>query len=283
MAIVCKSVDEIEKMRRSGRIVREVLDYVRTLVAPGVSTMDIERAAEQKIKELKAKPAFKGYYEYPCVLCTSINDEIVHGIPSEKRELKAGDIVSIDCGVIVDGFYSDCAVTYAVGQPSEVDASSVGELQRDRAELRVRKTEGKLGCYGPDAGFDAVGAVQLQEALEIGDDVLLVPLPENGPTGKTVGLVVVADPLSDLDHQAPIRIGPGSRRPQTIDRVAGENLPYEILQRLMDERSPVAGRYLQLVLGALDLVDAEHIAEEVGVWADRPTLEPGGRGGELGR
>jgi methionyl aminopeptidase len=114
MAIVCKSVDEIEKMRRSGRIVREVLDYVRTLVAPGVSTMDIERAAEQKIKELKAKPAFKGYYEYPCVLCTSINDEIVHGIPSDKRILRAGDIVSVDCGVVLDGYYGDAAVTLAV-------------------------------------------------------------------------------------------------------------------------------------------------------------------------
>ncbi|HST25745.1 MAG TPA: M24 family metallopeptidase, partial [Gaiellaceae bacterium] len=105
MAIVCKSAAEIERMRRSGRIVREVLDHVRALVTPGASTMDLERAAEQKIKELGAKPAFKGYYDYPCVLCTSINEEIVHGIPSEKRTLKAGDIVSVDCGVIVDGFY----------------------------------------------------------------------------------------------------------------------------------------------------------------------------------
>jgi methionyl aminopeptidase len=76
--------------------------------------MDIERAAEQKIKELKAKPAFKGYYEYPCVLCTSINDEIVHGIPSDKRILRAGDIVSVDCGVVLDGYYGDAAVTLAV-------------------------------------------------------------------------------------------------------------------------------------------------------------------------
>src|SRR6266478_1551293 len=71
MAIVCKSTAEIEKMRQSGRIVRQVLDYVRGLVAPGVTTMDLERAAEKKIKELGAKPAFKGYYDYPCVLCTA--------------------------------------------------------------------------------------------------------------------------------------------------------------------------------------------------------------------
>jgi methionyl aminopeptidase len=114
MAIVCKSTAEIEQMRRSGRIVREVLDYLRPLVGPGVSTMDIERAAEQKIKDLGAKPAFKGYYDYPCVLCTSINDEIVHGIPSEKRVLKPGDIVSIDCGVVLDGYYGDAAITVAV-------------------------------------------------------------------------------------------------------------------------------------------------------------------------
>src|SRR6266498_1997022 len=114
MAIVCKSANEIEKMRQSGRIVRQVLDHVRTLAAPGVTTMDLERAAEKKIKELGAKPAFKGYYDYPCVLCTSVNEEIVHGIPSEKRTLKAGDIVSIDCGVVLDGYYGDSAITVAV-------------------------------------------------------------------------------------------------------------------------------------------------------------------------
>src|SRR3977135_1610112 len=100
MAIVCKSASEIEKMRQSGHIVRQVLDYVRTLVAPGVTTMDLERAAEKKIKELGAKPAFKGYYDYPCVLCTSVNEEIVHGIPSEKRTANEGDIVAIGGGVV---------------------------------------------------------------------------------------------------------------------------------------------------------------------------------------
>ncbi len=101
-------------MRQSGRIVRQVLEGVSALVAPGVSTMDLERAAENKIKELGATPAFKGYYDYPCVLCTSINQEIVHGIPSDKRVLKAGDIVSIDCGVVLDGYYGDAAITVPV-------------------------------------------------------------------------------------------------------------------------------------------------------------------------
>jgi methionyl aminopeptidase len=114
MAIVCKSAAEIERMRHSGRIVRQVLDEVRSMVAPGVTTMDLERAAERKIAELGAKPAFKGYYDYPCVLCTSVNEEIVHGIPSEKRALKEGDIVSIDCGVVLDGYYGDAAITVPV-------------------------------------------------------------------------------------------------------------------------------------------------------------------------
>jgi methionyl aminopeptidase len=114
VAIVCKSQSEIEKMRRSGHIVRQVLDEMKAMVAPGVSTMDLEKVAEQKIKDLGATPAFKGYYDYPCVLCTSINEEIVHGIPSEKRLLMPGDIVSIDCGVVLDGYYGDAAITLAV-------------------------------------------------------------------------------------------------------------------------------------------------------------------------
>ena len=113
---MCKSAAEIERMRQSGHIVRQVLDHVRTLVAPGVTTMDLERAAEKKIAELGAKPAFKGYYDYPCVLCTSVNEEIVHGIPSEKRALKDGDIVSIDCGAVLDGYYGDAAITVPVGE-----------------------------------------------------------------------------------------------------------------------------------------------------------------------
>src|SRR5579872_5794557 len=116
MAIVCKSPQELQKMRRSGRIVRQVLDAVRVAVAPGVSTMDLETIAAEKIQSLGAKPAFKGYYDYPCVLCTSINNEVVHGIPSEHRVLKAGDIVSIDCGVVLDGYYGDSAITVAVGE-----------------------------------------------------------------------------------------------------------------------------------------------------------------------
>ena len=151
-------------MRRSGHIVREVLEHVRGLVAPGVSTMDLERVAEKKIEEAGAKPAFKGYFDYPCVLCTSINQEIVHGIPSEKRVLKAGDIVSIDCGVVLDGYYGDAAITVPVVEISE-DLKKLLEiteasLYRGIEAARVGNTVGDVGAAVQDLveanGFSVV-------------------------------------------------------------------------------------------------------------------------------
>ena len=118
MAILIKTDAEIDKMRRSGEALRQVHEAVRPLVVAGASTMDLEAVAAAKMDALHAVSAFKGYHGFPAVLCTSINNEVVHGIPSPKRVLADGDIVSIDCGVIVDGFYSDCAVSYAVGTPS---------------------------------------------------------------------------------------------------------------------------------------------------------------------
>jgi len=150
MAVVCKSAAEIAKMRKSGRIVRQVLNAVQAAVAPGVSTMDLERIAEKKIQELGAKPAFKGYYDYPCVLCTSVNEQIVHGIPSEKRVLREGDIVSIDCGVVLDGFYGDAAITVPVGnvQPEVKKLLEVTQKSLERAidASVVGNTVGDIGA-----------------------------------------------------------------------------------------------------------------------------------------
>jgi len=151
MAIVCKSAAELEKMRRSGHVVRQVLDALRAVVKVGISTMDLERTAEKKIKELGAKPAFKGYYDYPCVLCTSINNEIVHGIPSEKRVLKEGDIVSIDCGVVLDGYYGDSAITVPVGNHLAPEVRKLLEvteasLYRGIAAAQIGNAVGDVGA-----------------------------------------------------------------------------------------------------------------------------------------
>jgi methionyl aminopeptidase len=103
-------------MRTSGIALRQVHDVVKAAVHPGATTMDLEHAAAAKVKELGVKAAFLGYHGYPAILCTSVNEEVIHGIPSDKRVLREGDVVSVDCGVIVDGYYSDCAVTHAVGK-----------------------------------------------------------------------------------------------------------------------------------------------------------------------
>jgi methionyl aminopeptidase len=118
MSIDCKFPAEIEKLRRSGRLVRGLLEEIRERVRPGVATLELERYVEKRLGELKAKSAFKGYRGYPCCLCASVNDEIIHGIPSERR-LREGDIVGLDLGVIVDGYYGDAAITVPVGQISE--------------------------------------------------------------------------------------------------------------------------------------------------------------------
>jgi len=142
MAVFIKTTAEIDKMRRSGEALRQVHDAVQPLVVVGASTMDLENAAAAKMDELRATSAFKGYHGFPAVLCTSVNSEVVHGIPSAKRILKDGDIVSIDCGVIVDGFYSDCAVSYAVGTPAPATRKL---LDVTRASLEKAISEAQAG------------------------------------------------------------------------------------------------------------------------------------------
>ena len=113
--IILKSLQEIEKIRKASLIVADVLDRIREHVRPGVSTLALDEFAERSIRAARAIPAFKGYRGYPKTLCTSVNSEVIHGIPSKDVLLKEGDIISIDVGVIVDGFYGDAAVTLPVG------------------------------------------------------------------------------------------------------------------------------------------------------------------------
>ena len=115
--ITIKSAREIDTMTRAGRIVGETLALVRSRAVPGVSTADLDRTAEEFIRShAGATPSFKGLYGFPATLCTSINDEVVHGIPSKKRVLKDGDIVSVDVGVCISGLHADSAITAPVGE-----------------------------------------------------------------------------------------------------------------------------------------------------------------------
>ncbi|MCA1958819.1 MAG: type I methionyl aminopeptidase [Nitrospira sp.] len=116
--IILKTPAEIEIMTQASKVVAEALRVVETAVSPGVSTEELDQIAEKEIRARGAVPAFKGYRNYPKTLCVSINEQVVHGIPS-KRKLKEGDIVGLDLGAIVGGFYGDSAVTVAVGRVSE--------------------------------------------------------------------------------------------------------------------------------------------------------------------
>ena len=118
MRIILKSPNELQKMRASGLLVHQLLEQLRERVKPGVTTLDLETFAARKISEAGAKPAFKGYRGFPAVLCTSVNNEIIHGIPSARRVLREGDILKIDTGVILDGYYGDSATTIPVGKIS---------------------------------------------------------------------------------------------------------------------------------------------------------------------
>jgi methionyl aminopeptidase len=121
--IVCRSAAELERMREAGRLVGEVLTELSAMIAPGVTTADLDRAAERRIVAAGAVPAFKGYHGYPATICSSINEEVIHGIPSGRRILQEGDVVSIDVGASLDGYYGDSAMTVPVGPVSEEAAT----------------------------------------------------------------------------------------------------------------------------------------------------------------
>ena len=137
--IVCKSASELVRMRTANALVADVLGALEVMVLPGVTTLDLDAVAESLVREGGAEPAFKGYRGFPATVCASVNEEVVHGIPL-KRPLKAGDIVSLDVGVLLDGFYGDSALTVPVGEISVAAAKllSVTEQSLERAISAVR-------------------------------------------------------------------------------------------------------------------------------------------------
>ncbi|QNI36242.1 type I methionyl aminopeptidase [Edaphobacter albus] len=205
MAIMIKTPQEIEKMRISGKALRKVHDAMAPHVKAGASTMDLEEIAVAKIAELGGKAAFKGYHGFPWALCTSINEEVVHGMPNRKRVLKNGDVLSIDCGVILDGYYSDAAVTYAVGEP-EPRVARLLEVTQASLEAAIEQ------CQVGGRLFDISAAVQEMCEAEgfgvvrdfvghgIGRNMHEDPqVPNFGPRGKgprlKAGMVLAIEPM----------------------------------------------------------------------------------------
>jgi len=162
--IICKSAIELEKMRRAGVVVWEVLQELKAMVKPGLATLELEKVAAQRIAERGARAAFKGLYNYPCVLCTSINDEIVHGIPSAARKVREGDLLKIDVGAEVEGYYGDSAITVPVGEVSPAlqqlvrvtEESLYAAIDRVRLGSRVGDVSSAVEQYVTRFGYSVV-------------------------------------------------------------------------------------------------------------------------------
>ncbi len=205
MAVMIKTAGEIEKMRRAGVVVRELLETVRPHVRVGASTLDLEAVAAKKIGELGVKPAFKGYKGYPCVLCTSVNSEVVHGIPSAKKVLRDGDIVSIDTGVVIDGFYGDSAMTVGVGtlpkRTQQLLDVTEASLARGIEAVKSGATLGDIGAAVQEA-VEAEGFSIVREFVGhgIGSQLHEDPqVPNYGKRGRGMklreGMVFCIEPM----------------------------------------------------------------------------------------
>jgi methionyl aminopeptidase len=163
-----KNRDELERMRKASRIVAEVLNRLREAVGPGITTADLDRIAEELTRKRGAIPAFKGYAVggrvYPSALCASINEEVVHGMPSPKRALREGDIIGLDYGAIYEGYYGDAAVTVGVGKVSE-HAERLMRVTREaldrgiaqvKAGNRVRDVSAAIQSHAEGHGYGVV-------------------------------------------------------------------------------------------------------------------------------
>lgn len=199
-----KTPEEVEKMRIAGALVARTLQLVRDNIRPGMTTLDVDKLVEDNILAADAKPAFKGFNGFPASACVSVDEEVVHGIPG-KRILQDGDIVSVDVGVIVDGWYGDSATTIAVGEISEDKQRllevTLGALEAGIAQVkngaRVGLISSAIQVYAEAAGF---GVVRELVGHGIGRKMHEEPQvpnfgkPEAGPVLKT-GMVIAIEPM----------------------------------------------------------------------------------------
>jgi len=208
-----KSAGQIDAIAVAGAIVARVLEMTAERAVPGASTGELDQAAEEMIRDHPgATPAFKGLYGFPATACTSINDEVVHGIPSFRRELKFGDIVSVDVGVELDGLYADAAITIPVG---EVDAAATRLLEVTRSALEVGVAAARPGRQLGDLGaaiqqhVEAAGHSVIREL--VGHGVGEAPheepqVPNFGVPGRGArmkpGLVIAIEPMVNQGRPA---------------------------------------------------------------------------------
>ncbi len=224
--ITIRSQEELRKLEEASRIVLETLDVVEKAVAPGVTTDDLDRIAEAEIRARGARPAFVGYRGYPKTLCTSVNDEVVHGIPG-KRKLQAGDVVGIDCGAVLDGYYGDAARTVAVGQ---IDTEMTRLLDATRKALMEGIAAARPGGRVSDIGA-AVEAVAIVNGYGVVRDFVghgvgtalheEPQIPNYGPAGRgsllKAGMVLAIEPMFNLGR-AEVSVDPDGWTVRTRDR-----------------------------------------------------------------
>lgn len=205
--IMRKRAEELEKMRRAGRVVGETLAILQAAVRPGVTTRELDDIAEREIRVRGAIPSFKGYRGFPATICTSINSEIVHGIPG-KRALKEGDLIKLDCGAIIEGYHGDSAVTVAVG---EVPQEALKLIETTERSLQAGIAEAKAGNRIHDIGAavqttaEGAGFSVVREYVGHGIGRALhedPPVPNYGKPGTGLklepGLVIAIEPMVNV-------------------------------------------------------------------------------------
>jgi methionyl aminopeptidase len=224
--IVYKSREEVGTMDRCNREVVRILSAVAARVAPGVSTGDLDRQAERMCREAGVKPAFKGYRGFPCVLCTSVNEEVVHGIPSPRKVLREGDIIGIDFGIVLDGYYGDAAVTVPVGRVSP-EAQELMRVTREslrrgiaaaRAESRLSDVSAAIQGYVESRGYSVVREFVghgIGTSLHEDPQVPNYGAPGSGPVLKE-GRTLAIEPMVNAGGPA-VRIHPDGWTASTVD------------------------------------------------------------------
>ncbi len=236
--ISLKSPEEIEAIARAGTIIGELYKLLPDRVVPGVSTGELDRFAETFIRDHEgAEPAFKGLYGFPATLCTSVNHEVVHGIPAERRKLAEGDVISIDCGVKLDGFYSDAAITVPVGEIAS-EVQELLDVTRRGLELGIQEAQpGKrLGDIGAaiQSAADGAGYGIVRELVGhgIGRDPHEDPqVPNYGRRGRgmrlEVGLVLAIEPMFNLGTEK-VRTLPDRWTVITADRTVSAHFEHTV-------------------------------------------------------